>query len=90
MIQQLGGSQDGGYLNPIDSRPLFSSELYSAAELTTVRTDPTYEYFPSRGADRNLTFLQNTYPLNLYPLTWLLPDGRLFMQGEPSMTGALG
>lgn len=44
--------------------------------------NPTYEYFPSRGADRNMTFLARTYPLNLYPLTWLLPDSRLFIQAD--------
>ncbi|KAK1749675.1 glyoxal oxidase [Echria macrotheca] len=44
--------------------------------------NPTYEYFPSRGADRPLALLARTYPLNLYPLTWLLPDGRLFVQSD--------
>lgn len=58
----IGGSLDGGYVNPEDN--------------------PTYEYFPPRGADRNMTFLTDTYPLNLYPLTWLLPDSRLFVQAN--------
>jgi hypothetical protein len=44
--------------------------------------NPTYEYFPSRGADRSMAFLARTYPLNLYPLTWLLPDSRLFVQAD--------
>ncbi|KAK4451120.1 copper radical oxidase [Podospora aff. communis PSN243] len=44
--------------------------------------NPTYEYFPWRGADRKMAFLERTYPLNLYPLTWLLPDGRLFVQAD--------
>ncbi|KAK3349690.1 copper radical oxidase [Lasiosphaeria hispida] len=44
--------------------------------------NPTYEYFPSRGADRNMSFLARTYPLNLYPLVWLLPDSRLFVQAD--------
>jgi hypothetical protein len=58
----IGGSVDGGYVNPADN--------------------PTYEYFPSRGADRNMSFLERTYPLNLFPLTWLLPDSRLFIQAD--------
>jgi hypothetical protein len=58
----IGGSLDGGYVNPGDN--------------------PTYEYFPSRGADRKLNFLERTFPLNLYPLVWLLPDSRLFMQAD--------
>ena len=44
--------------------------------------NPTYEYFPSRGADRKMAFLERTYPLNLYPLVWLLPDSRLFVQAD--------
>ncbi|KAK0648097.1 glyoxal oxidase N-terminus-domain-containing protein [Cercophora newfieldiana] len=58
----IGGSLEGGYVNPGDN--------------------PTYEYYPSRGADRKLTFLERTYPLNLYPLVWLLPDSRLFVQAD--------
>jgi len=46
------------------------------------KDNPTYEYFPSRGADRKMSFLERTYPLNLYPLTWLLPDSRLFVQAD--------
>ncbi|KAK5654267.1 hypothetical protein OQA88_7443 [Cercophora sp. LCS_1] len=44
--------------------------------------NPTYEYYPSRGADRHMNLLQGTYPLNLYPLAWLLPDSRLFVQSD--------
>lgn len=44
--------------------------------------NPSYEYFPSRGPDRTMAFLQRTYPLNLYPLAWLLPDSRLFVQAD--------
>ncbi|KAK1831586.1 glyoxal oxidase [Podospora conica] len=46
------------------------------------KDNPTYEYFPRRGAERKMAFLERTYPLNLYPLTWLLPDGRLFVQAD--------
>jgi hypothetical protein len=46
------------------------------------KDNPTYEYYPSRGAERKMAFLERTYPLNLYPLTWLLPDSRLFVQAD--------
>ncbi len=44
--------------------------------------NPTYEYFPRRGGDIKMAFLERTYPLNLYPLVWLLPDARLFVQAD--------
>lgn len=32
------------------------------------------------------SFLQNTLPANLFPLTWLLPSGKLFLQATWSTT----
>jgi len=60
----IGGDQFGGFLN-------------SAAN-----TNPTFEYFPPKGSDGpiGLSILENTLPANLYPLTWLLPSGNLFLQ----------
>ncbi|KAH7888875.1 glyoxal oxidase [Phlebopus sp. FC_14] len=46
------------------------------------QTNPTYEFFPSRGPPVNSPILQNTLPVNLYPLTWLLPSGKLFVQSN--------
>jgi hypothetical protein len=48
---------------------------------TAVQDNPTYEFFPptDEGAV-HLQFLSDTLPVNLYPLTWLLPSGKLFMQ----------
>ncbi|KAF8491027.1 glyoxal oxidase [Gautieria morchelliformis] len=43
-------------------------------------TNPTFEYFPSRGPPVNLDILDSTLPANLFPLTWLLPSGNLFLQ----------
>ncbi|SCV67301.1 BQ2448_5947 [Microbotryum intermedium] len=40
------------------------------------------EFWPSRGDPVNSTFLANTQPTNLYPLSWLLPNGLVFMQAE--------
>lgn len=46
------------------------------------QTNPTYEFFPSQGAPINSPILQRTLPANLYPLTWLLPSGNLFIQSN--------
>lgn len=42
---------------------------------TQIQNNPTYEFFPKKGAAVNLQFLTDTVPLNLFPLTWLLPSG---------------
>ncbi|OJA12656.1 hypothetical protein AZE42_08700 [Rhizopogon vesiculosus] len=42
--------------------------------------NPTYEFFPSRGMPIPSPILQNTLPVNLYPILWLLPSGKLFVQ----------
>ncbi|TFK26100.1 copper radical oxidase [Coprinopsis marcescibilis] len=66
----LGGSIDGGFVNNIE------------------RDNPTYQFFPPRpnGDDPNpnirAAILADTLPANLYPLTWLLPDGRLLVQSN--------
>ncbi|KAJ6489515.1 glyoxal oxidase [Mycena vitilis] len=44
--------------------------------------NPTYEFFPSTGAPINSPFLSATLPINLYPLTFLLPSGKLLMQAN--------
>ncbi|KAF7374865.1 hypothetical protein MSAN_00372500 [Mycena sanguinolenta] len=44
--------------------------------------NPTYEFFPSTGNPINSPFLAKTMPINLYPLTFLLPSGRLLMQAN--------
>ncbi|TDL26007.1 glyoxal oxidase [Rickenella mellea] len=43
-------------------------------------SNPTYEYFPSRGAPVASPLLDRTLPANLYPHTFLLPSGNLFIQ----------
>ncbi|KLO12277.1 glyoxal oxidase [Schizopora paradoxa] len=42
--------------------------------------NPTYEFFPYRGSPINLPLLASTLPANLYPITYLLPSGNLFLQ----------
>lgn len=44
------------------------------------QNNPTYEFFPPRGDPIGLNILETTLPANLYPLTWLLPSGNLFIQ----------
>ncbi|KAJ6498935.1 glyoxal oxidase N-terminus-domain-containing protein [Mycena sanguinolenta] len=44
--------------------------------------NPTYEFFPSTGAPIESPFLSDNLPINLYPLTFLLPSGRLLMQAN--------
>lgn len=46
------------------------------------QTNPTYEFFPSRGGPIVSPILQRTLPANLYPLTWLLPSGNLLIQSN--------
>ncbi|KAJ7272097.1 glyoxal oxidase N-terminus-domain-containing protein [Mycena haematopus] len=44
--------------------------------------NPTYEFFPSTGNPIASPFLSDNLPINLYPLTFLLPSGRLLMQAN--------
>ncbi|CAE6434266.1 unnamed protein product [Rhizoctonia solani] len=44
------------------------------------QNNPTYEFFPSKGDAVGLNILTKTLPANLFPLTWLLPSGNLFIQ----------
>jgi len=47
-----------------------------------MQDNPTYEFFPSRGAPIGSPILARSLPTNLYPLTWLLPSGNLLMQSN--------
>ena len=62
----VGGDKNGGYVN------------------TPGQDNPTYEFFPPRGdgSPVDLDFLSENLPINLYPLTWLMPSGLLFMQAN--------
>ncbi|KDE02649.1 hypothetical protein MVLG_06808 [Microbotryum lychnidis-dioicae p1A1 Lamole] len=62
----LGGELYGGFVN-------------DASEHQNVHN---YEYWPSRGAPVNSTFLATTQPANLYPLSFLLSNGLIFMQAS--------
>ncbi|KDR75046.1 hypothetical protein GALMADRAFT_248901 [Galerina marginata CBS 339.88] len=42
--------------------------------------NPTYEFFPAKGPSIPSPILQKTLPVNLFPLVWLLPSGKLLIQ----------
>ncbi|KAJ2926787.1 hypothetical protein H1R20_g10295, partial [Candolleomyces eurysporus] len=44
--------------------------------------NPTYEFFPPTGDPIDSPMLSRTLPVNLYPLVWLLPSGRILMQAN--------
>ncbi len=44
--------------------------------------NPTYEFFPSKGDPQTSNILETTLPTNLFPLTWLLPSGKILLQSN--------
>jgi hypothetical protein len=44
--------------------------------------NPTYEFYPSRGAPIQSPVLAATLPVNLYPLLWMLPSGNILIQSN--------
>ncbi|KAJ7650953.1 copper radical oxidase [Roridomyces roridus] len=45
--------------------------------------NPTYEFYPPKGKNPITSpWLSDQLPINLYPLTWLLPSGKLLMQAN--------
>ncbi|GAA5992270.1 hypothetical protein JCM11641_002728 [Rhodosporidiobolus odoratus] len=46
------------------------------------QNNPTYEFYPSKGGPVGLNLLTQTLPANLFPLTWLLPSGNIFIQAN--------
>ncbi|GAA5833635.1 hypothetical protein JCM11251_003189 [Rhodosporidiobolus azoricus] len=59
---------------------ILGGELYGSFVTQAYQNVPSYEFWPSRGDPINTTFLQETMPANLYPLTWLLSNGQIFLQ----------
>ncbi|KAI0358529.1 DUF1929-domain-containing protein [Trametes cingulata] len=62
----IGGAQWGGFVNDAN------------------QNNPTWEIFPPKDNDGPVQsdILQNSLPANLYPLTWLLPSGKLLIQSN--------
>jgi len=46
------------------------------------QNNPTFEYWPSKGAPIGLNLLLTTLPANLFPHTFLLPSGNLFLNAN--------
>ncbi|KAM0746295.1 glyoxal oxidase [Meredithblackwellia eburnea MCA 4105] len=62
----IGGELWGGFVNSPDQ----------------MQSVPSYEFWPTRGDPIISPFLEDTQPANLYPLTWLLSNGLIFMQAD--------
>lgn len=47
----------------------------------TLDNNPTYEYWPSKPGQwpRNLEILEWAYPHNLYPMSFVMPSGKVFL-----------
>ena len=49
-----------------------------------VQDNPTWEIFPAQSDQPPVVsdILSTTLPVNLYPLTWMLPSGKLLLQSN--------
>jgi hypothetical protein len=73
----IGGFTAGGYINRNypNTDPAYEG---GAAE-------PTFEFYPSRSqTPQVMNFMVNTSGLNSYPLTYLMPSGKMFVQANYS------
>lgn len=77
----IGGAMSGGYINR--NTPTTDTLWQNGG------ANPTYEYFPSRSNNGTLPicqFMSITNGLNMYPHTYLMPSGKIFMQANVSTT----
>lgn len=72
----VGGAIGGGYINRNTPN---TDPLYQGGG-----SNPTYEYFPSKGNQSICQFMAKTSGLNMYPHTYLMPSGKIFMQANYS------
>lgn len=73
----IGGFRQGGYIN----------REYPNVDPTyeVNKSEPTYEFFPPTGQDPPiLKFVVDTSGLNSFPLTYLMPSGKMFVQANYS------
>ncbi|KAL0577538.1 hypothetical protein V5O48_004436 [Marasmius crinis-equi] len=74
----IGGFVNGGYVNrnfPNDD-PAYSHG----------GSEPTYEFYPSKGEAKVMQFMVKTSGLNSYAHTFLMPSGKMFVQANYSTT----
>ncbi|KAF7971613.1 hypothetical protein HWV62_20712 [Athelia sp. TMB] len=76
--------QDGGKSETLadGSAIILGGDFFGGYVNSHVQNNPTYEFWPSKGAPIASPVLANTLPANLYPLTFLLPSGNLLIQSN--------
>ncbi|KAG0696896.1 putative copper radical oxidase [Suillus ampliporus] len=72
----IGGFVAGGYINR--NTPNTDPEYEGGA------AEPTYEFYPSRGAATVMNFMITTSGLNSYAHTYLMPSGNMLIQANIS------
>lgn len=75
-IALIGGFVNGGYINR--NYPNTDPEYEGGA------AEPTYEFYPSRGAPIVMQFMITTSGLNSYAHTYLMPSGNMLIQANIS------
>lgn len=80
-IAIIGGFVSGGYINR--NTPNTDPEFEGGA------AEPTTEFYPSKGPAQVMNFMIKTSGLNAYAHTYLMPDGRLFVQANFSSSTSL-
>ncbi|KAJ8082465.1 hypothetical protein PM082_008320 [Marasmius tenuissimus] len=72
----IGGFVNGGYIN----------RNYPNDDPATSHggSEPTYEFYPSRGEAQVMQFMLKTSGLNSYAHTFLMPSGRMYVQANYS------
>jgi hypothetical protein len=75
-IALIGGFVSGGYINR--NTPNTDPEYEGGA------AEPTYEFYPSRGAATVMNFMITTSGLNSYAHTYLMPSGNMLIQANIS------
>ncbi|KAJ7187865.1 glyoxal oxidase [Mycena filopes] len=82
---------DDGQCDWVDGEEMTTRRWYPtvSADATTeatstrkIKDNPTYEFYPSTGSPITSPFLSDNLPVNLYPITYLLPSGKLLMQAN--------
>lgn len=72
----VGGFVNGGYVNR--NFPNTDPTNQGGA------AEPTYEFYPSRGAPQQMAFMTSTSGLNAYTHLYLMPSGNMFAQANLS------
>lgn len=82
----VGGAMNGGFINRNypNTDPAYAGG--GGGSLTNLNggANPSYEFYPSKGALQLSNFMVNTSGLNMYAHMFLLPSGNIFMQANYS------